>query len=243
MPSYKTTGLVLRRFNLGEADRVITFITPDKGKVKAVARGVRRISSRMAGHLELFGEVNLMLAKGRQFDVITSARLARHPEDIGGNYDSLSQAYLWAEMLDKLTPEDQSQPDLYNLAAGAFRELGESGPDALLRLYFDLGLLTVLGYRPSLDECVNCGAKDESRQYWFSPELGGIVDQACRQGTGSQPMEVAQIKLWRLLLTQPLQRVRGLGGAVTAADNSRAAVNGFYDFLFGKRFKAGMVLD
>jgi DNA repair protein RecO (recombination protein O) len=232
---------VLRRFNLGEADRVITFVTPDRGKVKAVARGVRRITSKMAGHLELFGDVDLMLVPGRQFDVITSARLRRHPDAIATDYDKLAQAYVWAEMLDKLTPEDEQQPDLFALARGSYAELGENGPGPLLRLYFALNLLGVLGYQPSLEGCVVCGSKSESEVYRFSAELGGIVDRACRQA-GTDEMTVEQIKLWRLVGQLSLDRLRKLGGASEAAKHSQAVVDRFYDHLFGRRFGANFIL-
>src|SRR5438045_828289 len=105
MAFYKTTGIVLRRMNLGEADRIITILTRDHGKVRAVAKGVRRIKSRMAGHLELFGAVELMFAEGRNLDIITSARLMRSAELLSDTPKTLGYAFLLTEMLDRLIDE------------------------------------------------------------------------------------------------------------------------------------------
>ncbi len=116
----------MRRMNLGEADRIITFITPDHGKLKAVARGVRRIKSRLAGHLELFGDVQLMLARGHNLDVITSARAAQSHLAIADDLERLSQAYLMAEMVDKLVREESVGPGVYRLVHGRIAFLDQS---------------------------------------------------------------------------------------------------------------------
>ena len=119
MATYKTRGIVLRRHNLGEADRIITFLTTDRGKLRAVARGVRRIKSRQAGHLELFSETDLMLAEGRNLDIITSARLRVVDDRLTSDLRRLGTAYLMAEMTDVLLDDNEPQADIYaSLGAG-----------------------------------------------------------------------------------------------------------------------------
>ncbi len=240
MPTYKTRGIVLGRHNLGEADRLITFITPDRGKLRAVARGVRRIKSRQAGHLELFVETDLMLAEGRKLDVVASARLVNY-YDMTKDWRNLGYAYLVAEMVSKLTDEGVAGSGLYQIVRQAYGQIGQGQADDLLELYFKLNLLVELGYLPHLDGCVVCHNQDETTQYFFNPELGGIADQTCTS-LQSYPLSTDQIKLWRLVLSQPIEQVRQVARAAELAGPSLPALDSFYDYLFGRRFVSRAIL-
>ena len=178
MGTYATHAIVIGRHSFGEADRILVMLTPEQGVIRAVAKGIRKIKSRLAGHLELFSESELMLATGRNLDVVTSARLIRHLS--ADNYDRMRLAYLFAEMINRLAGEHEHHEGLYSLLQEAFAVLavGETMPSALLELWFKLRLLDRLGYRPELDACVACGTADPAREYLFSPVLGGIVDAA-----------------------------------------------------------------
>lgn len=241
MASYKTTGLVLRRFNLGEADRIITFMTPDRGKLRAVAKGVRRSKSRMAGHLELSSRTDLTLAEGKNLDIITSALLVTYHHSLAVDYRRLTYGYLVTEMLDKLIEDNQSHPELYDMAGECLAEINGGGGDALVELYFKIRLLAGLGYRPNLDSCTVCDQPLAESDHWFSAELGGVVDDACRR-TDAQVLNRRQIKLWRLVLCQSLDRLRRIDGAVVVAESSLAVCERFYDFLFGRHFKSNQLL-
>jgi DNA repair protein RecO (recombination protein O) len=237
MAYYKTEGIVLRRTNLGEADRIITFLTPDHGKLKAVAKGVRRIKSRMAGHLELFGHVNLMLATGKNLDVITSARLSKSADNITSDFDRVSYGYLYAEMIDRLLDEGVENPELYRQVSEVFGLLGDHGSDGLLELGFKLKLLGALGYRPHLGGCTNCHREDASVDYFFSLSGGGLT---CSDHATDRTKRLShnQIKLWRLLLDHNIEQIRQLTGSVAEAAQTLAIINEFYDYTFGKRFTA-----
>lgn len=237
MPTYKTEGIVLARFNLGEADRIVSFFTRDRGKLRAVAKGVRRIKSRMAGHLELFNTVELMLATGRNLDVITSARLRQHHQGLSDNYDKLSYGYLFAEMVEKLTGEDEPHVGVFELLEQSLSSLEAGAADALLELFFKLRLASELGYRPELSACVVCGKSDPASSYFFSFTKGGIVDATCRTAEASA-IDQRQIKLWRLIFAHPLADVRRIEGANDLAKSGLQLCNNFYDELFGKRFKS-----
>lgn len=238
MAYYKTTGIVLRRMNLGEADRIITVLTRDHGKVRAVAKGVRRIKSRMAGHLEPFGAVEMMFATGRNLDVITSARLIRSGDAIAGAPESLSYGFLLAEMLDKLVEEGVEQAALYEVVEACYDDLAQMGGDATVELYFKLRLLDALGYRPRLEGCSICGTNNLEASYFFVPEVGGIVDDTCTSQR-QYPMRANQIKLWRLMLDNPLHQIRRLNGVVELVADGLMICNYFYEYTFGKRFMSG----
>lgn len=240
MPYYKTIGIVLRRMNLGEADRIVTVFTRDHGKVRAVAKGVRRIKSRMAGHLEPFGAVELMFATGRNLDVITSARLVRSGEAIAETPSSLGYGFLLTEMLDRLVDEQFEQTQLYEVVEECFGDLIATGGDVVLELFFKLRLLDALGYHPQLSGCSICGRTD-AVAYFFAAEIGGIVDSACATERRFS-MELNEIKLWRLLMSHPLAEVRKVNEVRQAAQSSLEACNFFYDYTFGKRFMSSSQL-
>lgn len=240
MPIYKTSGLVLKRTNLGEADRIITFFTPDYGKLKAVARGVRKIRSRQAGHLELFCEVDLMLAVGRNLDVVASARLLKHYSGVSSDYSHLRLGYLMAEMTDKLTGERSPQPAILELLRKSYQVLDQEEPTPSLELGFKLKLLDLLGYRPNLDECLVCHRPikpDQSGRYFFNFELGGIVDGACSRTELVASIKPSQIKSWRQILTS-----QDLLNLPVASTSDLGICDRFYDYVFGVRFKSGQLL-
>jgi DNA repair protein RecO (recombination protein O) len=239
MAIYKTNGIIIGRHNFGEADRVMVILTPERGVVRAVAKGVRRIKSRMAGHLELFCESELMLAEGRSMDTITSARLQFHPE-VTSDYDKMRLAYLFAEMTNRLGG-DGEHPGLFDLMHDALHALVDQA-DVVLELWFKLRLLDRLGYRPELNACMICGTSDGAKQYRFNVELGGIVDQACST-PDSHPITQEQIKFWRLLLDAPLPTVRRVDAATTLAQSTMPLCNLFYDYVFGKKFRSAEVLS
>jgi DNA repair protein RecO (recombination protein O) len=235
MPTYQTTGIIIGRTNFGEADRIVRMLTADRGKVSAVAKGVRRIKSRLAGHLELFGETQLLLATGRNLDTVASARLLFYPHQLAAAYDRLGLAFVAATATDRLLEPGQPQPELYGVLAELVRALDAGAGGALPELWFKLRLLDTLGYRPELEHCVVCGRHDETTNYAFSPERGGIVCQTDAIPT-DHPMPTAAIKLWRLLSDYPYAAVSRVAGASDLSANSLGACDGFYAHHLGRTF-------
>lgn len=234
MAVYFSPGLILRRINLGEADRILTILLPD-GKVNAVARGVRKIGSRLAGHLELFSETKLGLAKGRNLEVVTAAQLVHYPADSLTEPMGLRLAYLYAECLDKLIQEGQSSMELFKLAQNSFRGLSSTAWQ-VQELAFKLRLLRHLGVAPQLRACVVCGGR-KGALWWVSASKGGLVDTACRA-----PMDLLisqdAIALWRSVYNGPIFNLEGF---VPLAEDTLPSVNGFIDYHFGFKPKTELV--
>lgn len=237
MSLYKTRGIVIGRYEFGEADKIIVLLTPDKGVIRCVAKGIRRIKSKMAGHLELFTETELMLASGKNMDVVTSARMLSRP-DVTANYDQMRIAYLVGEMVNRLG-SDGDHPGLYELVHQTLHSLDNA--DFVLELWFKLRLLDVLGYRPGLNSCMKCHQKKEGEIYSFSDSLGGIVCSGCRVGIG-QPISVDQIKFWRLILGGSVEGVRNISQSSRLAAEGLIICNQFYEYTFGKQFKSEQTL-
>jgi DNA repair protein RecO (recombination protein O) len=236
MATYQTTGIVIGRTNFGEADRIVRFITQDHGKVNAVAKGVRKIKSRSGGHLELFGEVTLMLATGRNLDVVTSARLQWYPHDLATDYDRLGLAYMFATATDRLTEPGQPQPNLFALLSEALHSVDGGAGGVLPELWFKLRLLDVQGYRPELNACTICSRSDADLQYHFDATRGGLVC-ASDAPPGAPAISHPAIKLWRLLSDYPYATASQISGAETLAAPTLELCDEFYIQHVGRTFK------
>ncbi|HEX6487116.1 MAG TPA: DNA repair protein RecO [Nocardioidaceae bacterium] len=191
MGLYRDEAVVLRTQKLGEADRIITLLTRQTGRVRAVAKGVRRTTSRFGSRLEPFTYVDLQLAEGRSLDVITQAEtLAPYASKIGSDYERYTAGTVMLETAERLVVEDK-EPALqqFLLLVGALRTMasGERSPSAVLDSFL-LRSLSVAGYAPSFEACARCGLEGPHRA--FSPAAGGMLCAGCRvPGTASPASE------------------------------------------------------
>ena len=181
MPLYSDEAVVLRTHKLAEADRIITLLTREHGVVRAVAKGVRRTTSRFGSRLEPFTHVDLQLAVGRNLDVITQADTrAPYGAVISADYDRYTAASVMLETAERLVSEER-QPSVqqYLLLVGALRAMAarEHRAGDVLDSFL-LRSLSVAGYAPSFDGCANCGLEGPHR--WFSPAAGGCLCPLCR---------------------------------------------------------------
>ena len=200
MGLYRDEAVVLRTQKLGEADRIITLLTRDTGRVRAVAKGVRRTSSRFGSRLEQFTYVDLQLAEGRSLDVITQAEtLAPYGSKIGSDYERYTAGTVMLETAERLVVEDK-EPALqqFLLLVGGLRTMaaGERSPSAVLDSFL-LRSLSVAGWAPSFDACARCGLEGPHRS--FSPAAGGMLCGTCRVPGSASPAAETVVLLGALL--------------------------------------------
>ncbi len=224
MPLYRDEAIVLRTHKLGEADRIITLLTRHHGRVRAVAKGVRRTSSRFGSRLEPFTHVDLQLAEGRNLDTITQAETkSAFSSDLGADYERYTAGTAMLETADRLVSEEK-QPSLqqFLLLVGGLRAMaaGDHRPGQILDSYL-LRSLAVAGYAPSFDGCAHCGLEGPHR--WFNPSMGGMLCTTCRL-PGSASPSASAIEVMGALLTgdwpvveaaeaRPLREASGLVSA------------------------------
>lgn len=174
MPTYRDEGVVLRTHHLGEADRIVTLLTRAHGKVRAVAKGVRRTSSKFGGRVEPFMVADMQLAQGRSLDIITQAvTIGSYAPAIMADYGRYTAAAAMVETADRLTDHDASLQQ-YVLLVGALRSLarGEHAPTLVLDAYL-LRALSIAGWAPTFGDCAVTG--EPGPHTAFSPQLGGMV--------------------------------------------------------------------
>jgi len=203
---YRTPAIVLRRFNFGEADRLVTVLTPGMGKLRLVAKGVRRPTSRKAGHLELFTHVQLLVAEGRNLDLISQAETVQPFRPLREDLLRAGHAYYVAELVDRFAQEELENQDLFTLFRDTLARLAESPNLPLTTRYFELHLLQVTGYQPQLYRCALCRATLEPVDNWFSPGDGGVCCPRCGEGQrGMVPIGLPAFKVLRFLQTRPYE--------------------------------------
>ena len=197
---YKTEAIVLRQRKLGEADKIVVLYTPNYGKLEAVAKGVRRPKSRLAGHLEVLTYTSAMLAQGRNLDVVTQAQAIESFAPLRDDLHRLSRALYAAELVDRFSPEGAESYHIFQLLLGTLRRLAAgAGADVVLR-YFEMQLLDLTGFRPQLQRCLSCQRALTPVSNYFSPAAGGVLCPSCGSGTvSSRPLSVSGLKVMRLL--------------------------------------------
>lgn len=197
---YRAEGVVLRRQNLGEADRLTTIFTLERGKLRLLAKGVRRPGSRKAGHLEPFSRVALLVARGRNLDLITQAEALETYPALQHDLDLLARGSYVVELLDRFSVEEGAENrSLYDLLVHTLDQLntGREDPEAVV-LFFSMRLLDLVGFRPELFHCLACGAEIKPQDQFFSFQQGGVLCPRCgRRERERQSISLDSLKILR----------------------------------------------
>jgi DNA repair protein RecO (recombination protein O) len=204
---YRTPAVILKRMDLGEADRIVTLFSRDEGKVRAVAKGVRRTTSRSAGHLEPFTLSDVLLAVGRELDIVSQVDTLDAFREIREDLDLTTHAFYLTELVDLLTEDRSENRAVYEILVEGLHHLRAESDARLVLITFHLRLLEALGYRPELRECVTCRIVIEPDRNHFSALLGGVVCPTC--GTSeptARAIGTSALKLLRFVQATAGQR-------------------------------------
>jgi len=181
---YRDHGIVLRTYKLGEADRIVVLLTREHGKVRAVAKGVRKSGSRFGARLEPPSHVSLLLYQGRELDIVSQAESVDHFRAIREDLDRLGRAVHLLEAVDQLSREGEADTRLYQMLLGALRALAAHDSPALVGAFFWKALAHE-GLHPVLEECAGCGV--DGPLVAFDVVSGGTLCAACRRGSALSP--------------------------------------------------------
>ena len=214
VPTYRDEAVVLRTHKLGEADRIVTMLSRRHGKIRAVAKGVRRTGSKFGSRLEPFMVVDVQLSEGRSLDIVTQAEsLGSYGADITHDYGKYTSASVMVETADKIT-DDSGSLQQYLLLVGALRSLSRSEHDPSVTLdSYLLRSLSIAGWAPSFIDCAVTGAPGPHTV--FVPQLGGVVADEVAP-PGSPRLDLATLSLLGSLLA-------GDWDAVDASDQRHRA--------------------
>jgi len=196
---YQTEAIIIKRIKLGEADRILTLFTPDYGKLKAVAKGTRRTKSKMGGHVELLTHSSLLLARGRNLDIVTQAQTINSFMALKENLKRMSCGLYISELVDSFTEEHIENRDIFSLFLDTLHHLSEAKNNDIALRYFELRLLDYSGYRPQLQKCANCNSPIKPIANYFSSSQGGVLCTECGyQEPPSRTLSLNALKVLRL---------------------------------------------
>lgn len=179
MRTYSASGIVLRRIDLGEKDRILTIYTRELGKLSAVAKGARRPGSKLSGASEPFTYSKMFLAKGKDLDVLTQADIRESFPNVKRDISSIAHAVYMLELINAFVVEREPNPDLFDTLLSSMYVLESGTAPEIATRYFELHLLSILGYEPNFEACLRCGHEIGREKVAFSPSLGGIICPDC----------------------------------------------------------------
>jgi len=207
---YNVDGIVIRVRNFQEADKIVVLLTREEGKVEAVARGARRPRNRLAAATQLFSHVRAQLFSGRSLDTLSQAEIVESFRQLREDLVRMAYATYACELADALLPERQRQeaPFLLLLTSLHLWSEPDRDPEPLLRAY-ELKLLSMLGFRPSLAACVGCGSEavQQGGGVRFAPVLGGVLCPQCPdEGEGAMRLSLGALESMKRLLDGDIRR-------------------------------------
>jgi DNA repair protein RecO (recombination protein O) len=202
MPSrertFRTEAVVLQHNDWGEADRMLWLFTRELGKVRAIAKGARKMRSRKAGHLEPFTQVNLLLARGRDLLIVTQAETVDAFLPLREDLVRIGYAAYVVELLDRFTYDEGENRSLYRLLTETLSRIEKEADPTLAIRYYEIRLLDLLGYRPQLFNCLNCESEIRPEDQFFSASQGGVICPNCAPGfPDARPISMMALKYLR----------------------------------------------
>jgi DNA repair protein RecO (recombination protein O) len=191
---YRDTAVVLRTYKLGEADRIIVLLTEEHGKIRAVAKGVRKTGSKFGARLEPMSHVRLLLSQGRELDIVSQAESVETLAPMLVDLDHLTAGIAVLEAADQMSLDREPAPQLYRMVVGALRTIAERGGPLVVPAFY-WKLLAADGLRPELDMCVRCG--EDTQLVAFDMDQGGALCRNCRTGA---PLSEDALETMRMIL-------------------------------------------
>jgi len=242
--NYQTEAIIIKKIKLGEADRILTLYTPHLGKIQVVAKGVRRPRSKMAGHLELLTHSLVSLARGRNLDTVTGSQTINSFLPLKSDLELTSYGLYTLELVDQFTADSVENHPLFQLLLETMHHLCLSSQNKLILRYFELRLLSLVGYRPQLGECVSCHAPLKPVINSFSPRAGGILCPNCHPEQAlTYPLSVNALKVLRWLQSGDYDSTSKLKMRPELSCEVKELMKGYLRYLLEREVKSAAWLD
>jgi len=239
--NYQTEAVVIRKTKLGEADRILSLYTPDRGKIQAVAKGVRKTRSKMSGHLELLTHSQVSLARGRNLETVTGTRTIHGYYALKSDLWRASCGLYVCELTERFTADHVANRPLYDTLLDTLDRLCR-GDGALELRAFELALLNRVGYSPRLDECATC-ARPLSGRSWFAPAAGGLLCPGCARSQSFRFVVSPGARELMVALQQAETAADSLKVSSAFAREVEAVLRRYMRYLLERDIRAAFWLD
>ncbi|AII59261.1 MAG: DNA repair protein RecO [Dehalococcoides mccartyi] len=240
---FKTRAIIVRKTKCGEADRILSLLTPDLGLIQGFAKSVRKTKSKLSGHLELFCYSEVSLARGKAIDTVTGSQTIQSFLNIRSSLQLSAMAFYVCELAFHFSPEESANPAIFQLLLSTLEELDNTTQAELCTKYFEIHLLEMSGYKPELRECANCHQKLLATTNYFSPESGGIICPDCRNTQTGIPISVNAVKVLRYIQENDIPNIYRLKINREILSELELAIRANIRFVLEKEPKALLWLD
>ena len=242
MALYDTDAIVLRHYELGEADKIIVLFSRVKGKIRVVAKGVRKTKSTLAAGLEPFTYNHILVYQGKSdLGNLSQCDIENSFADLRNDFVKMSYASYAAELVNELTIDHDVNKLLFDLLLLTYRLLSSSDKNNLIIRTFELKLLNLLGYRPYLEDCVKCGAELDSN-FKFNVAEGGLLCSSC-SGNWNHDISLGTIKFMSRLLDLNYKGIMKLNLPAYAKDELGTILPNYIEEIIDKPLKAVSFLE
>jgi len=242
--NYQTEAIIIKKIKLGEADRILTLYTPHLGKIQAVAKGVRRPRSKMAGHLELLTHSQVSLARGRNLDTVTGSQTINSFLPLKSDLQLTSYALYAVELIELFTVDNDENYPLFQLLLETMHKLCQGNNNELVLRYFELHLLNLVGYRPQLGHCVSCRSPLKPITNSFSPSAGGMLCPSCSQSQIlTYSLSVNALKVLRFLQSSDYDTSSQLKINPELCQELEGVMRNYLKYLLEREVKSATWLD
>lgn len=243
---FKTGAIVLNSFDYGESDRILTFYTLDFGKLRGIAKGARRSKKRFVGNLDPMSCLDLVFFHSDKSELVRveEAKLVDAFPGLKADIDALSIGCYLLELTSEMTREGQVMPQVYTLLTGFLKAIEEGADPVSFTRFFEIRLLSMLGYLPHLDACVVCRKTDSEPQKRFSSERGGIVCRPCSIGSaGLMPVSSATAGMLAMSAKLDIDKLQRLKPNAAFMEEGERLLYDFIKFQIGKELKTKRFLE
>lgn len=235
----RTQAIVLKGLDLGEADRLITIFSREKGKLRIVANGVRRTRNNMSALVQPFTYNNVLIYKGSSIPKLRQGEILDSFLPLHEDLLSVASASYVIELIDLLLEEEDTQVDIFTLLLITLQIIKEQGHSDILLRYFELHLLSLLGYQPHLVSCVQCNKEMAANEAtYFSAKSGGLKCFNCHDPILDGKISKASLSLMRNLLTIPLSRLRSLVSSQIILAETESIMENYIQYYTERKLKS-----
>ncbi len=242
--NYETEAIIIKKTKPGEADRILTLLTPDLGKIHAVAKGVRRPKSKLSGHLELLTYTKVTFARGHNLDTIIGSQTINAFLPLKNDLDLMSYGLYLAELTDQFTVEHMENADIFRLLITTLERLCQANNREITLRYYEMQLLNNSGYRPELQRCVTCHKPLEPVTNYFNAASGGVLCPVCGQSqTFLFSLSVNALKVMRLLQNGDYDTAVRLKLASQLANEIQEVIRRYIKYILEREVKSAAWLD
>jgi len=237
---FRTPAIILKRFDLGEADRLLTLLTPHHGKIEVVAKGARKLISPKTGHVELFTRADMLIHRGRDLGIVSQAEMDKPYLELRENLILGAYASYAAELADRFTLSgDEDTRQIFTLLDDTFDRLCSESDARLVLRYYEIHLLDAAGFRPELNECVIGHEDVQPEDQFFSYTEGGVVcPHEAARGTSFIPLPLLTLKVMRHLQRSPYAQIKALNVSPALHDDLERVLQGYSSHLLERRLQS-----